>query len=79
MSQPPLPPPERFDRKDVTGYLTDRISIGRKDGSVALVLSGPDDINLVFQTSPAGARQVAASLLNQADELEDPSPSGRRP
>jgi hypothetical protein len=79
MSQPPLPPPERFDRKDVTGYLTDRISIGRKDGSVALVLSGPDDINLVFQTSPAGARQVAASLLNQADELEDPSPGGRRP
>ena len=79
MSQPPLPPPERFDRKDVTGYLTDRISIGRKDGSVALVLSGPDDINLVFQTSPAGARQVAASLLNQADELEDPSPHGRRP
>ena len=79
MSQPPLPPPERFDRKDVTGYLTDRISIGRKDGSVALVLSGPDDINLVFQTSPAGARQVAASLLNQADELEDPSPDGRRP
>ena len=79
MSQPPLPPPERFDRKDVTRYLTDRISIGRKDGSVALVLSGPDDINLVFQTSPAGARQVAASLLNQADELEDPSPGGRRP
>ena len=79
MSQPPLPPPERFDRKDVTGYLTDRISIGRKDGSEALVLSGPDDINLVFQTSPAGARQVAASLLNQADELEDPSPGGRRP
>lgn len=79
MSQPPLPPPERFDRKDVTGYLTDRISIGRKDGSVALVLSGPDDTNLVFQTSPAGARQVAASLLNQADELEDPSPGGRRP
>lgn len=66
-----LPPPERFDRKDVTGYLTDRISIGKKDDSVALVLTNPDlDITLIFQTSPAGARQVAASLLNQADDLD---------
>lgn len=70
MSTPPLPPPERFERKEVTGYLTDRISIGKKDGSVALVLTGPDDVVLIFQTSPAGARQVAASLLNQADELD---------
>jgi hypothetical protein len=37
---------------------------------VALVLTGPDDIVLIFQTSPAGARQVAASLLNQSDELD---------
>lgn len=70
MSTPPLPPPERFERKEVTGYLTDRISIGKKDGGVALVLTGPDDTVLIFQTSPAGARQVAASLLNQADELD---------
>ena len=72
MSTPPLPPPERFERKEVVGYLTDRISIGKKDGGVALVLSGPDDVNLIFQTSPSGARQVAASLLNQADELDIP-------
>ena len=71
MSTPPLPPPERFNQKHVTGYLTDRISIGKKDGSVALVLTGPDNMTLIFQTSPAGARQVAASLLNQADELDD--------
>lgn len=79
MSTPPLPPPERFDRKDVTGYLTDRISIGQKDGSVALVLSGPAPVRLtlIFQTSPAGARQVAASLLNQADALDDDPPPGR--
>lgn len=70
MSTPPLPPPERFERKQVTGYLTDRISIGKKDGNVALVLTGPDDTVLIFQTSPAGARQVAASLLNQADDLD---------
>jgi len=72
MSTPPLPPPERFERKEVTGYLTDRISIGKKDGAVALVLTGPDDMTLIFQTSPAGARQVAASLLNQADDLDVP-------
>lgn len=70
MPTPPLPPPERFDRKEVTGYLTDRISIGKKDGCVALVLTGPDKQTLIFQTSPAGARQVAASLLNQADDLD---------
>lgn len=73
-----LPPPERFERRDITGYLTDRISIGKKDNSVALVLSNPElDITLIFQTSPAGARQVAASLLNQADDLDGglpPSP-----
>ena len=68
---PPLPPPERFERKEVVGYLTDRVSIGKKDGGVALVLTGPDDVTLIFQTSPSGARQVAASLLNQADELDD--------
>lgn len=74
MSQPPLPPPERFERKEVTGYLTDRISIGKKDDSVALVLTNPEiDLTLVFQTTPAGARQVAASLLNQADDLDRPS------
>lgn len=73
MTQPPLPPPERFDRKDVTGYLTDRISIGKKDDSVALVLTNPEiDVTLIFQTTPAGARQVAASLLNQADDLDGP-------
>jgi hypothetical protein len=71
MNQPPLPPPERFDRKDVTGYLTDRISIGKKGESVALVLTNPEvDVTLIFQTTPAGARQVAASLLNQADDLD---------
>ena len=71
MSQPPLPPPERFDRKDVRGYLTERISIGKKGDSVALVLSNPEiDVTLIFQTTPAGARQVAASLLNQADDLD---------
>lgn len=66
-----LPPPERFERKDITGYLTDRISVGKKGDSVALVLSNPElDVTLIFQTSPAGARQVAASLLNQADDLD---------
>jgi hypothetical protein len=66
-----LPPPERFDKKRVTGYLTDRISIGKKDGSVVVVLANPEfDMTLIFQTSPAGARQVAASLLNQADDLD---------
>lgn len=66
-----LPPPERFDRKDVTGYLTDRISIGKKGRSVAVVLTNAEtDVTLIFQTSPAGARQVAASLLNQADDLD---------
>jgi hypothetical protein len=70
MSTSPLPPPERFENKQVIVYLTDRISIGKKDGSVALVLSGPDEMVLIFQTSSAGARQVAASLLNQADELD---------
>lgn len=71
MNQPPLPPPERFDRKKVTGYLTDRISVGKKGRFVAVVLTNPDvDLTLVFQTTPAGARQVAASLLNQADDLD---------
>lgn len=66
-----LQPPERFDRKEVTGYLTDRISIGKKDDSVAVVLTNPEvDLTLIFQTTPAGARQVAASLLNQADDLD---------
>ena len=65
-----LQPPERFDRKEVTGYLTDRISIGKKEDSVAIVLTNPEvDLTLIFQTTPAGARQVAASLLNQADDL----------
>lgn len=73
MTQPPLPPPERFERKEVSGFLTDRISIGKKDDSVALVLSSPEaDVTLIFQTTPAGARQVAASLLNQADDLDAP-------
>lgn len=66
-----LPPPERFERKDITGYLTDRISVGKKGDSVALVLTNPElDVTLIFQTSPAGARQLAASLLNQADDLD---------
>lgn len=66
-----LPPPERFERKEVSGYLTDRISIGKKDGNVAIVLTCPEtDTTLIFSTSPAGARQVAASLLNQADDLD---------
>jgi len=70
-----LPPPERFDRRDITGYLTDRISICKKGDSVALVLSNPElDVTLIFQTSPAGARQVAASLLNQADDLDSGLP-----
>jgi hypothetical protein len=77
MSTPPLPPPERFDRKEVFGHLTDRISIGKKDGMVALVLTGPDELNLIFQTSTAGARQVAASILNQADDLDDEFSGGR--
>lgn len=67
-----LPPPERFSRKEVTGFLTDRISIGKKDDSVAIVLTSPEvDLTLIFQTTPAGARQVAASLLNQADDLDN--------
>lgn len=67
-----LPQPERFERKEVTGYLTDRISIGKKEDSVAIVLSNPEvDLTLIFQTTPAGARQVAASLLNQADDLDN--------
>lgn len=67
-----LPPPERFSRKEVTGFLTDRISIGKKDDSVAIVLTNPEvDLTLIFQTTPAGARQVAASLLNQADDLDN--------
>jgi len=66
-----LPPPERFESKNVIGFLTDRISIGKKDRSVAIVLSNPEmEMTLIFQTSPAGARQVAASLLNQADDLD---------
>lgn len=66
-----LQPPERFENKEVTGYLTDRISIGKKDDSVAIVLTNPEiDLTLIFQTTPAGARQVAASLLNQADDLD---------
>jgi hypothetical protein len=75
MAQPPLPPPEHFERKEVTGHLTDRISIGRREDEdgfhVAVVLTGPDNLTLVFQTSPAGARQLAASVLNQADEVEE--------
>lgn len=67
-----LPPPERFERKEISGYLTDRVSVGKYEKSVALVLASPElDVTLIFQTSPAGARQVAASLLNQADDLDD--------
>jgi hypothetical protein len=70
-----LPPPERFERREVSGYLTERVSIGRHDRNVALVLHSPEtDTTLIFQTSPAGARQVAASLLNQADEIDKPVP-----
>lgn len=71
-----LQPPERFERREVTGYFTDRISIGKNDTKVAVVLSNPDDPDhtLIFQTSPSGARQVAASLLNQADDLDDGPP-----
>lgn len=66
-----LPPPERFERKEVSGHLTDRVSIGKYGTNVALVLHSPElDTTLIFQTSPAGARQVAASLLNQADDLD---------
>lgn len=66
-----LPPPERFNHKEVSGYLTDRISIGKHGPNVALVLHSPEmDITLIFQTTPGGARQVAASLLNQADDLD---------
>lgn len=71
MTQPPLPPPERFERKNVSGYLTDRISIGKRGGAVAVVLTHPHtEVTLIFSTTPAGARQVAASLLNQADDLD---------
>lgn len=66
-----LPPPEHFDRKEVSGYLVDRISIGKREDSVAVVLTNPEvHMTLIFETTPAGARQVAASLLNQADDLD---------
>jgi hypothetical protein len=77
MPTPPLPPPEKFDRKEVSGYMTDRISVGRREGGVALVLTHPStNLTLIFQTSPAGARQLAASILNQSDELDEESRSG---
>lgn len=68
-----LPPPEPFNEKEVSGILTDRISLGKCEGHVALVLQDEDDpeSTLVFRTSSAGARQVAASLLNLADDLDE--------
>lgn len=76
MSTPPLPPPERFESKSVSGYQVDRVSIGKRDGSVALVMTHPEhNLSLVFVTSAAGARQVAASLLNQADDVDGGYPA----
>ena len=67
-----LPEPEKFDRKEVSGFVTDKISIGKMDGVLALVLTNPEmDTSLIFTTSTAGARQLAASILNQADELDE--------
>lgn len=72
MSTPPLPQPERFESKRVTGYLTDQISVGKRGDAVALVLSGPEkSLSLIFETTTAGARQLAASILNAADELDE--------
>ena len=57
--------------------MTDRISVGNREGSVALVLTHPHTkLALIFQTTPAVARQLAASILNQADEIDEESRSG---
>jgi hypothetical protein len=70
-----LLPPEGFERREISGHLTDRISVGKHGRHVAVVLHSPElETTLIFQTTPAGARQVAASLLNQADELDDTLP-----
>lgn len=67
-----LPEPQKFDRKRVTGSITDRIDVGSMDGSIAVVLTNPDDdMSLIFNTTPAGARQLAAILLNQADSFDE--------
>lgn len=60
-----------LEPREVSGYTTDRVSIGKSGRHVALVLHSEElDTTLIFQTSPAGARQVAASLLNQADDID---------
>lgn len=68
------PQPEPFKGRQIEGFATDKVAVGKSGGGVALVLQLEDepDLTLVFQTSPAGARQLAASLLNLADELDDP-------
>ena len=71
MSQPM---PEPFEGRKIEGFATDKVAVGKSGDGVALVLQLEDDPDstLVFQTTPAGARQLAASLLNLADELDDP-------
>lgn len=71
------PMPEPFKGRQIEGYATDKVAVGKSGEQVALVLQLEDqdadgEVTLIFQTSPAGARQLAASLLNIADELDDP-------
>lgn len=66
-----FPYPERFEKKIFSGFFVQSVSIGKHEGQVALVLNSAEaNLSLIFQASPAKARQLAASILNQADEVE---------
>lgn len=70
MKDEPREFPEPMDC-DVEGFATDSITVGSDDDGISVVLTCPElDVTLIFTTNPAGARQVAASLLNHADDLD---------
>lgn len=48
----------------------DRLGIGRTEGGMVTLTIGAGDDKMKMVCSPARARQIAAALLNKADEVE---------
>lgn len=68
-----LPEPGAFDHRTFTGEFVDSMAIALAPSRKWMVVSmtGSDGESLLYRTNAAGARQLAAWILNKADEVDD--------
>lgn len=72
--QPPLPEPEYFERREIMAIRVDEIEFSLTEDLRYVVISLTEPRTgfcLAYPTTPAGARQLAAFLLNKADDVDE--------